>query len=637
MAGTPAMTAGQALLADIFPPDVYRPGQEIDKKTVSKLFGDLARKHPEKYADVTSNAVRFGEKVARMTGGGTFTLDHLATPKGALQRRKRLHDKIKNILETAPPEKQDELIVQAIREVRAVDVDKTLEEATAENNPLTELLRGAGRGNPAALARLISSDLMYADASGKPLPIPVLNSYSRGLTPTELVAGAFGARSGIVDAKLSVSSSGYLSKLIKSAAHRMVVTGNDGDDAEYDPGNPRGLVVDTEDGDNVGSLLAMDVGPYKRNTVLTPKILRHLAKLKHNEIMVRSPITTSDTSGGVFARDVGIRETGDLPQLGDMVGVTASDAVSEPITQSALSSKHKGGAAEGQSERISGFDLIEKLFNPPKNFRDAATHAELDGKIRKIEKASQGGHYVYIGDESHYVPKEANVTVKVGQLVEAGDQLSDGFINPRKVVQHKGLGEGARQLTYALRRAIRESGSNASRRNLELITAGLVNRVRMTKEFGDYVPTDIVPYNKIAAQYKPREGFQTLHPEEARNQYLERPVMHYTIGTRITPSISKRMKQFGVKQITTHSEPPPFEPEMVRAADLLQSDEDWFTRNLGTGLQKGMLEATHRGRSSDEQSTSFVASRARATNFGEVGPFKREEKEKKPLPSLGYQ
>jgi len=142
------------------------------------------------------------------------------------------------------------------------------------------------------------------------------------------------------------------------------------------------------------------------------------------------------------------------------------------------SAKHKGGLAEEQSDELTGFALIDRLINTPKEFREAATHTEVDGKIEQITPATQGGSYVHVAGEQYYVPPNRKITAKVGDVVEAGDQLTNGSINPRMVIKHKGLGEGGRQLVTSLKKAI---GGGAHRRNVELIVRGLVDRVRVTE------------------------------------------------------------------------------------------------------------------------------------------------------------
>jgi len=631
----PHQTLGQFLLADILPNDVYTPGQVIDKKSVKSILGNLATNHPEKYKETVHKLVQLGKEVSVSTGGGSFGVSHLRTPPKAAARREVLRQKATEILRTMPPDKRNDAIVALMQEAQKTDKDEIVAEADSEGNPLALLLKGAGRGNPASLARLLGSDLMYGGPDGKAIPVPILNSYSQGLTPAEYIASTFGARKGIVDTKLSVSSGGYLAKLLNSAAHRMVVTADDAPPGMDEENALRGLPVDTTDSDNVGTLLAVDVGPYKRNTVLTPKILAHLDKLGHDEIVVRSPITSADPDGGVYAKDIGEREMGKFPEVGSSVGVTAAAAIAEPITQSALNSKHKGGVAENK-QGLGGFELLDKMFNTPKEFREAASYSGRDGKVSKIEPAPQGGHYVFVEDEPHYVGPDKKILVSKDQSVEAGDPLTDGPINPRAVIQHKGLGEGARQLSYAIRSAIRDSGSNANRRNIELVVRGLVDRVRVTNEFDDYSPDDIVPYNQIASRWRPREGHRVSGLQSVAGRYLEKPVLHYSIGTRVTPSVVSRLQKHNIKQIVTHAKPPPFQSEMVRAVDLLKSDADWATRQIGTGLEKGLLDATHRGLESDEQSTSFVPARARAVDFNRTGLVKLPVG-KSPMISLGHQ
>ena len=606
-------TVGQYRLQKILG-DSYVPGMEINKKSIKQILGQVAAERPEEYGPIADKLMRLGRDTGEGTGGGSFSIADLKTPKGAEIRRLKLQADIQEVLADAPPEMQDELITKILAKAQKDDPRLTFEEVDKNDNPLAKIIKGAGRGNNASLARLVSSDLMYADNLGKPIPVPVLRSYSQGMTPGEFVASTFGARKGINEAKLSVASGGYMAKLIGNAAHRLVVTEEDGRDDTL--ALNRGLPVDTDDDDNVGALLAKDIAGYKRNTVLTPKILQQLKKKGHDEILVRSPITTADPDGGVYAKDVGHREGDRLPERGAAVGITAGQAISEPVTQSVLSAKHKGGLAE-EDTGLKGFDLINKLFNTPKDFRESATYSDIDGTVEGVSEAPQGGQYVKVSGQDFFVPRGVKLKVKKGDVVEAGDALSDGVLNPRKIIEHKGLGEGARQFTLALRSAIKDSGMYSNRRNIELVAKGLVNRVRINEEFGDYAPGDLVPYNEVASVYQPREGAKETGLQSVAGKYLERPVLHYTIGTRVTPSVVKKLEKHGIKRITTHQDKPQFSAEMVQAADLLKTDSDWMTRQTGTGLTKGLLDATHKGLESDERGTSFVASRAAGLSFND--------------------
>ncbi len=398
----------------------------------------------------------------------------------------------------------------------------------------------------------------------------------------------------------STPEAGTMGKQMAQAAHRLVVVDVDGDDSPEFVGLP----VDIDDPDNEGALLAMPVAGYKRNTVLTPKVLEDIRESGVKKILVRSP-TVGGPETGVYARDVGIYDKGKLPDIGEQMGLTGALELSEGLTQGAISAKHSGGM-RGSESRVSGYKLVNQLIQVPKNFRGGAAHAEVDGRVEKIEEAPTGGYYVWIRGQQHYVPPGQKVTVSQGQAIEAGDTLSDGLPNPAKIVEHKGIGEGRRYLVSALREAYQAAGMPYTRRNLELLARGLVDHVEFEEESGDFFPGDVVSANYLFRRWKPRQGSMKLAPKQAVGKYLERPVLHYTVGTKIRPSMLKEFEQFGVKQVEAHPDPPPFRPVMIRAMANLQNDPDWLTRMFGAGQKKSLLSAAHYGGTSDMGSTSFV-------------------------------
>lgn len=567
------------------------------------------------------------------------------------------------------------------------------------------------------------------------------------------------------------------SKQLNQIAHRFVVVD---EDAPQEPDTLQGLPVDTDDDDSEGALLAAPVGKYKRNTVLTPKIIRDLREQGVKRILVRSPVVSGAPDGGVYGRDVGVREFGHIPVRGENVGLAAAQALSEPLSQGQLclaagtlvrmadrtakpieqivtgdsvlgadrygqtfpasvvavydngtrecvrtvfgsnhehelictqehkllgafddgngeaeidlailplgkamsarrvffavridddgkavrftapscpepvgvrrtydievdhpdhlfvlanglivsnSAKHGGGVA-GQTKAVSGFEAVDQLIQVPKTFKDGAAHSTVDGIVQSVEPAPAGGTYITIDGTKHYVASGFNLLVKKGDRIEAGDVLSEGMPNPALIVQYKGIGEGRRYFVNSFREALRNANVNAHRRNVEVLARGLINHVRLTDEIDDFAPDDIVQYNTLAASYKPREGHKILKPAAAVGQYLEKPYLHYTIGTRIRPSMLKDFSEFGVGELAVHPEPPPFEPEMIRGMSNLQHDPDWMVRMLGSGLKGSLLSAVQRGSTSDERGTSFVPARARAVDFGHIGVVRTPKKPK---------
>lgn len=422
------------------------------------------------------------------------------------------------------------------------------------------------------------------------------------------------------------------SKQLNQINHRLLVTAHDEPEAE---GGPRGLPVDVSDHDSVGSLLAAPAGRYPRNTVLTPKLLDELQAGGIQRILVRSPAVGGASDGGILARDAGVREFGRLPGIGENIGLAAAQALSEPISQGQLSAKHSGGVA-GQEKAVSGFDYINQQVQIPKHFRGGAAHARVDGTVERIEEAPAGGYHVTIDSQPHYVAAGYPLKVQRGDRIEAGDVLSEGAPNPAEIVHYKGIGEGRRYFIGAFLQAMRDAGMRADRRNIELLSRGLINHVRLTDEFAGGIPDDVMPYSSLEHRWQPREGAAIVDPRQAVGRYLERPVLHHTIGTRVRPSMLKDFAHFGVKQVLVHPEPPPFEPEMQRGMSNLAHDPDWFTRMYGSGLKSSLQDAVHRGGVSDAAGTSFVPGLAKGVDFGHYGKVKTPKTEQTPAPKPNF-
>jgi hypothetical protein len=612
-------TAGQLAIESALPEDMRGKSRTLDKKGVADLFKELALKHPQEYPEIARQLGHVARHTSYLTGGNSFGINHLqvspTTHKTQLAL-KAATQKIRLDPGLSDAEKNNK-VTQLLLDASPGLTDSIYNESLASGNPLAKQIQSGSRGSPTNLKSLIGGDLLYVDHKDRPLPIPILRSYSQGLSPAEYYAGSFGARKGVVDAKQAVADAGYLSKVLKQAAHRLVTVGDD--NKEHNPNI--GLPVQTADPHNAGALLARTEGGYPANTTLTPKILSDLRTKGVDKLLVRSPLTSSSPDGGVYAKDVGVREYGRLPLVGEHVGQTAADTIGEPLTQSQLSSKHGGGVA-GQSKGVSGFKAIENLVQIPSSEHYWATHAQKDGRVQMVEKAPQGGHYVMVDGEQHHISQGYDPIVKKGEDVEAGDVLSDGTPNPAEVVHHKGLGEGRRYMVEALSKAYKGAGISTHRRNLELAARGLVNHVRMTDEMGDHLPEDVVPYHRVEASYTPRPGHRKVEPKKALGHYLEAPVLHYTIGTQVKPSVVKMLEDYKVPEVTVHHEPAPFHPEMVRGLESLTKDEDWQSRFMGSSLSKNLLHGAHRGDSSDENSTSFVPALARGVNFGRTGIMK---------------
>jgi hypothetical protein len=612
-------TAGQILINDALPHDLRDYSRVLDKAGIQDLMKRVATQYPDRYRTIVKDLSDVGRHIAYVTNGNSVGLDDLRPSPRAEDLKKELRAHVNQIMQDpglSPADKRT-AVVEAARSRQQPIVDAVFQDSQAENNPLARQLVGAGRGDKHALSRLKGSDVLYADGQGRPIATPVYHSYSQGLSPAEYFAASFGARSGILATKKSTADAGFAAKQLLQASHRLVVSAHDSDE---EPATIRGLPVDVNDADNEGALLATDVGQYKRNTVLTPAILRQLKNDGIQKFLVRSPTVGGPADGGVYSRDVGVREKQYLAPVGDFVGAAASQAISEPVTQMQLKSKHQGGVVGNQ--KLQGFAVLNNMLQVPEVFPGGATHAQQDGRVQSVVSAPQGGKFVIVNGERHYVPEDQAVTVKPQDEVEAGDVLSDGLPNPQQITQHKGIGAGRQYFVSAFRDLLKNSGSFGHRRNIELVARGLINHVRLTDEVGDWAPDDIVPYSTLEHQWEPRPGSTIQTPHESANHYLEQPVLHYSIGTRVTPSVMKNLKDFNVNSINVHRDPPPFQPEMVRAMENVSHDPDWMVKFIGGYQERGLLRSVARGSVSDTNSTSFVPALAEGKTFGKQGPTK---------------
>lgn len=281
--------------------------------------------------------------------------------------------------------------------------------------------------------------------------------------------------------------------------------------------------------------------------------------------------------------------------------------------------KHSSGSATGPN-LASGFDLIKQLASIPQNFKDKAAVAEHDGEVSQIRVAPQGGHYLDIGSDEYYIPTGFGIKVKVGAHVEAGEVLSDGIINPADIVRLKGIGEGRRYFAHTMKQAFDESGMGGiNHRNFEVLAKSMIDHVQITNNngLGDHLPGETVSYQAIERDYQPRPDAANMRVDQAYNKYLEQPVLYYTIGTRITKSIIKKLRDNGIENVMVSSHPPGFTPDMQRLDAIPGHEPNWMHQLYTSNLERKILHAANTGAFSDLKGASPIAGLAYGLGFGE--------------------
>lgn len=287
---------------------------------------------------------------------------------------------------------------------------------------------------------------------------------------------------------------------------------------------------------------------------------------------------------------------------------------------------NSGKAMKGKGS-YQGFNMFTSLAKVPKVFPDRATISSMDGTVSKIEDAPQGGTYIYVTDSHgsssrHYVAPGYGIEVKVGDELEAGDQMSDGVIDPSELVKYKGIGEARRYWANRFTQAIRDSGMAANRRNAEVLARTVMNTVRLNSEdeAGEGLPGDVVTYTRWSNGFKPRANSALVAPTaSAVGKYLEQPVLHYTIGTRVTPSVLRTLKKFKVDRMMVNDTEPDVTPFMERIEDSNAEKPDWMARLGTTYLKSRLQDDVARGAESHLHSTEPYPGIAKGVEFGDWG------------------
>lgn len=390
-------------------------------------------------------------------------------------------------------------------------------------------------------------------------------------------------------------------------------------EADCDTANGVDMLV--SDRESIGAMLAKGAENYNRNNEVTAKMLTDLTHKGVKHITVRSPMTCQSNrkhhSGGLCQMCVGKREKG-MAAMESYIGLVAGTAVAEPLTESAMKARHSGGAATSLGGQ-QGFKLINQLANIPKTFIGKAPLAQADGIVTKLESAAAGGHFITVNNEEHYVGLDQQPTVKLGDRVEEGQALSTGLVDPRDVVKHKGIGEGRRYYMSAMKKAFDDSKLPVNRRNFELIAKAAIDHVKITDPhgIGDYLPDQVVSYSAIEKDYHPRSDAKSMRVDLAYGKYLEKPELHYTIGTKITSPVIEHLKEHHIESVLVHDAHPNFEPVMVRLVDIPEHHDDWMHVLNSTNLAKRFVNMVNKGASSDLKGASPIPGLAYGVGFGE--------------------
>lgn len=581
------MKAVDFAVSRILPEDLRQSTYDLGKKGMSNLMAQVAARYPERFGEIAKKLGDLGRNAAWYQGYSTTAADTkpiIDTKRYYAQMDAELDHLRKQKLDPEEFSEQRNEIYSRYSEMLEKD---TMKAALGGNNAFARAVASGARGNPAHVKAILSTPGIYQDASGKIIPMFVRNSFAGGLRPAELLAGTYGGRAAVVSTKKATAKGGDLLKIMSQSAANYNVT-------ERDCGTTNGLDMPADDDSLSFRVLARETTGMPAGTVIDRHALAKIRKAG-KQVVTRSAMTCR-AKHGLCAKCVGVQADGHFPRIGESIGITAAQAVGEPIVQGALNVKHSSGMAKGKKD-FSGFDYISQFVQIPDEFKDKAAVSEIDGQVEKIEDAPQGGKFVYVGGERHFVLPGFEPMVKVGDNVEAGDQLSDGLVNPADIVRLRGLGEGRRYYADRLGKILGDSGAVPDKRNTEILARAAVDNYLIDDpdEDSPWNPDELVRESDFLQGYKPPADTAPTKLDKATHSYLQQPVLHYTVGTRLTPKMIKRMRDAGVENVSASRTAPWFKPEMQRLRTASHDSRDWLA-SMGTSyLSSQMRESLERG------------------------------------------
>ena len=412
------MTLGKALVNSVLPKNLQDYDTEFNGKYVRSLLEKVYKEHPQDFGKVIDHFKDIGRQYA-VERGSTLSISDIDVDR-------TYRDKILKKYEDQMTPKMPEADRLKLYMDAKNEIVKKQDEELGKTNRFYDLLRSGSSSKGGQVAQILSMPGLVEDLHGKPIPFPIKKSWAEGVDTSDYWNQSYGARKGVVDKSINTQESGGLNKELLSVTKDLLVV-------EEDCNTPYFIEVDLRSKEVMDRFLGEDVrGVGKRNDLVDTELVTKARSKNLTTLPVRSPLTC-EADGGVCVKCYGLMADGQLPRLGENVGVLDSQAVTERSTQLTLQTFHTGGVAGTKSGILAGFPRLKELLYVPDTIVDKAVLAENDGTVNSIIPNPAGGFDLKIGTDNYYIPRERRIIVNVGQVVKRGDLLTDGNIKPQEL------------------------------------------------------------------------------------------------------------------------------------------------------------------------------------------------------------
>ena len=465
----------------------------VMKKSMGEIIERVIRTHGlTESAEVIDYIKALGYKYATLAGI-TYSMDDVKVPAAKKELLAEADKKIETIRKQyarglITNEERYEATVN-VWEDTTKEVTKAMEDNFDNLNPVYMMVKSGARGNINQLRQIAGMRGLMASTTGKAVEIPIKSSFAEGLDALEYFISSHGARKGLSDTALRTADSGYLTRRLVDVSQDIIVR-------EHDCGTNDGIIIyDIKDGNQViekmqerllGRYAVDDVYDpntneliVDNNTMITESIAEKIVAAGIEKLKVRSALGCR-TKHGVCQKCYGMGlARRDLVSIGEAVGIIAAQSIGEPGTQLTMRTIHSGGVA-GVADITQGLPRVEELFEARKP-KGVAVITEIAGKVKIKETKKKKEVIVTSKDDSrtYTIPFGAKMKVKDGDLVEIGDALIEGSINPNEILAIKGPEGVYEYLISEVQKVYRNQGVDINDKHIEVIGRQMLKKVKV--------------------------------------------------------------------------------------------------------------------------------------------------------------
>ena len=367
-------------------------------------------------------------------------------------------------------------------------------------NPIFMMSDSGARGNASNFTQLAGMRGLMANPAGRIIELPIISSFREGLTVLEYFISTHGARKGLADTALKTADSGYLTRRLVDVAQDVIVR-------DDDCGTDRGLLVAAlkEGTEIIEPLDERLIGRYARraikhpetkavivaeNELITEDLAVEIVEADIKEVWIRSAFTCN-TRHGVCKKCYGRNlATGQEVEVGEAVGIIAAQSIGEPGTQLTMRTFHTGGVAG--DDITQGLPRIQEIFEA-RNPKGQAVITEMAGVVVGINEGRDRQHEIVVQGEletrTYTAPYTARLKVKIDDVVEQGQELTEGSIDPKELIKVKNVTAVQEYLLREVQKVYRMQGVEIGDKHVEVMVRQMLRKVRVV----DAGETEVLP------------------------------------------------------------------------------------------------------------------------------------------------